>query len=253
MIHVAILLRPYLDAVLAGTKSVESRLTRTARAPWGRIRAGERIWFKQSSGPFRAVATAAEVEQFRDLVPADVDRLRRRFEGEVGGAASYWAAKRSSRYAVFVRLAEVRATAVGPTIGPQRGIAWLVLPNDRAPSSSPAPVGAEACVTLTAGNLRHGSVSVATIRSCFPDDAWGGPNRTAPGGRPIRLRLRGGPTIETDLVAPRGLVRCRRGWGRWFDRCGARPGDQLVFSPLGDREWAVDLHPAPGSVGPRPR
>ena len=42
MIHVAIMMKRYLDLVLDGTKTVECRLTRQARAPYEAIEPGEK-------------------------------------------------------------------------------------------------------------------------------------------------------------------------------------------------------------------
>ena len=63
-VHVAILMRRYLDLVLAGRKTIESRLTRTSRAPYEQIHAGERIYFKVSAGPFMATAVVYAVTCF---------------------------------------------------------------------------------------------------------------------------------------------------------------------------------------------
>ncbi len=59
--HVAILYKRYIDLILAGRKTVESRLTKGLIEPYGRIEPGDRIWFKVTSGPFMATAIADAV------------------------------------------------------------------------------------------------------------------------------------------------------------------------------------------------
>jgi len=51
MIHVAILKPGYIQAILAGTKTIESRLTKTAQPPYGKVVTGERLYLKASGGP----------------------------------------------------------------------------------------------------------------------------------------------------------------------------------------------------------
>ncbi len=42
--------REYLEGLLGGEKRIEARLTKTRRAPFGRIGRGDRLFFKVSSG-----------------------------------------------------------------------------------------------------------------------------------------------------------------------------------------------------------
>lgn len=44
MLHVAILKPNYIRDILAGTKTVESRLTKTNQPPHGRVETGERLF-----------------------------------------------------------------------------------------------------------------------------------------------------------------------------------------------------------------
>ena len=61
MDHLAILKRAYLNLILAGEKTIECRLTRMAKPPFGVVKKGQRIYLKESSGPVRAVARAGKV------------------------------------------------------------------------------------------------------------------------------------------------------------------------------------------------
>jgi ASC-1-like (ASCH) protein len=120
-VHVAILLKPYIRLILDGTKTVESRLTVTPRTPYQRIRPGDRIFFKASSGPFMAEAVADRVEFHENLTPQAVARLKRKHNAQVCGDEAYWQWKAHSRYATFIWLRDVKATDRGPAIPPSRG------------------------------------------------------------------------------------------------------------------------------------
>ncbi len=114
MIHAAIVLPVYARAIASGRKTIEARLTRNRISPFGLVSAGDRVYFKESSGSFVLTAVAAEVLRFEGLVPEEVAALRRRFDRRVLGSEEYWERKREARYATFVTLAEVEPILFGP-------------------------------------------------------------------------------------------------------------------------------------------
>ncbi len=244
MIHVAILHRTHLQRLLAGEKSIESRLAKTAREPWERVEPGERIFFKQSGGPFRATALADHILYVSDLTPARVADLRREYNHAIGGDDDYWRAKKHSRYATLIWLRDVEPIDRGPTLRPNAWRAWFCLDDahDLIPPSRPAPArNGSLRLTLTEGNLRHSHLYVRGDNlAWFPPDALGG-SRKNNAGKPLTLHLAGGPVIETDIVESRGLFRIRRGWRSWFESHGARPGDSVVITPRSRYEYDLRL------------
>ncbi|HYE01691.1 MAG TPA: ASCH domain-containing protein [Phycisphaerales bacterium] len=126
--HVAVVTRACLDAILSGEKTIESRLSRTRCAPFGRVSVGDSVYFKQSSGPFRARATVRRVKAFHGLSAAGVARLRSLYNAGVRGSPAYWRTKRDAGFATMIWLDEVRAVDEGPSIPALYGRAWIVLP-----------------------------------------------------------------------------------------------------------------------------
>ncbi len=133
MIHIAILHKRYLDAILSGDKTIESRLSRIRTEPFGRVKAGERIYFKQSSGPFRATAIVRSVKSYDDLTPARVRTMRRDHNDGILGDGPYWSAKSRATCATLMWLDEVEPIEFGPDLSgvqsPGSRRAWFVLPN----------------------------------------------------------------------------------------------------------------------------
>lgn len=128
MIHVAVLWPEYLDAVLDGRKTIESRLARTRCAPFGVVTPGDTVYLKQRSGPIRAAARVSRVMFFEGLTPRRVDDIRRRFGTRILGGAEYWAAKRVvARVGTLVWLTDVRRTVRTPAHPPFHGRGWLCL------------------------------------------------------------------------------------------------------------------------------
>src|SRR5262245_20163342 len=114
MIHIAVLLKPYLDLVLSGRKTVECRLTRQARDPYERIEAGERIYFKQSAGPYGVTAVVDHVMFESGLTPKRLQEIRRDYNDEIRGDASFWNYKRNSLFCSLIWLKDVQPIDNGP-------------------------------------------------------------------------------------------------------------------------------------------
>lgn len=253
MIHVAMIWRRYLEAILDGSKTIESRLTITARAPYQRIALGERIYFKISAGPFRARARAARITFLEGLTPARVAALRAEFGSAIQGDDDYWRFKRTARYATLIWLADVEPVVVGPRIQPQRGLAWLTLADrmdvsgarSRAPRSF-RPINADAPleITLTAGNIRNHHVYIPRDRlSFFPADSIGG-SRKSEAGQQIEIAATSGIVIRTDIVGHRAMFRSRQ-WGGWFTLTGAQPGDRVRLRRVAPTKYRASLVHAP--------
>jgi ASC-1-like (ASCH) protein len=244
MIHVAVLLKPYLDLILTGDKTVECRLTQQALAPFEQIERGERIYFKQSAGPYRATAVADEVIFERDLTPQRISEIRRDYNDFIRGEEEFWRFKRNSRFLTLIWLGDVQPIEVGPHIPPLQGRAWAALPEDPAwRRSDKQGDGTSFTVEITDGNLRNNTIYVTEIMDRFPAWAIGGATREQ-AARPITLMLHDGPTLETDIVGPRKLIRTRA-WGAWFNRHGVKPGDRVVFTPFDEATYFVGLMRAP--------
>ena len=105
--HLAILKRPYLDAILAGQKPIESRFSKIRCGPFGQVKVGDKIFFKQSSGPVRGVATAAAVKNFENLTPNKITELKQRYNHQIRGSDEYWQSKTNCKFGVLVWLKNI--------------------------------------------------------------------------------------------------------------------------------------------------
>lgn len=245
MVHIAVLLKPYLDLILSGKKTVECRLTRQARDPYERIEPGERIYFKLSAGPYAATALAEHVMFEDKLTPKRITELRRDYNHQICGDSTFWNYKRHSNYCTLIWLKDVQATDAGPAIRPLQGVAWLTLEEDPAwrrteqnrttnlfPSTS-------FMVEVTDGNLRNNSLYLTNVIDRFPRWAMGGKNKKS-AARPLTLLLHQGPTVQSDIVASRNMLRTRA-WRKWFADHGVKKGDRVVFTPVNETTYSVGL------------
>jgi ASC-1-like (ASCH) protein len=255
VIHIAVLLRPYLDLILRGEKSVECRLTQTSRDPFERVEPGERIYFKQSAGPFSATAIIEHALCEANLTPRRVGEIKRDYNHLIKADDGFWKFKRDSRFCTLIWLRDVQATTSGPAIRPLQGVAWLCLEEEPAwrrddaieNGVMPPQVGAKPKavarapfdVIVTAGNIKNNTLYVSDVMDRIPAWAIGGASK-ADAGEPITLMLHEGPTIRTDIVGPRKLIRSRV-WGKWFRAHGVKPGDRVIFTPMDETTYFVGL------------
>jgi hypothetical protein len=233
-VHVAILRAEYLSMILDGRKTIESRLTRTPMPPFDRIKSGERIFFKQSSGPYRATAIAGDVRCERLAGPTQVAALQARFNDAICGAADYWHLKRDARFATLVSLQQVQATDQGPRIAPSQGMAWFVLDDAMG---EPQSAGAMFSITLSPAMLRNHYVIVPPEVHKFAKACYGG-RRKSEAGKAVTLLLPGGVTITSDLT-PNGMFRWR-GWGQVLRELGADSAGTIVrFTEISPTTFSV--------------
>jgi hypothetical protein len=130
--HLVILRQPYLDLILAGVKTVESRLSCRRHPAAGRCRPGDVLYLKQAGGDVRARATVARVVEVNDIPPGGVAALAEEWGERVAGTGPddpYWRAKRHARHALFIELANVEPVHIPAAALPRRlpwASAWIV-------------------------------------------------------------------------------------------------------------------------------
>ncbi|MGE3107484.1 MAG: ASCH domain-containing protein [Phycisphaerales bacterium] len=130
-IHVGVIYREYVEAMLAGSKTIESRLAKVRCAPFGMVRAGDRLYIKERGGPVRATAVIERVEYFEDMTPRIVRSLQRRFNDRILGPEEYWRARAKARFGTLLWVKDLEPVRFGPVIPTFYGSAWMSLPASR--------------------------------------------------------------------------------------------------------------------------
>ena len=75
--HLAILSPVWLELILSGDKTIESRFTKVRCAPFGKVETGDSVYLKESGGPVKGMFRAAEVETFENLDRSDIQVIYR--------------------------------------------------------------------------------------------------------------------------------------------------------------------------------
>lgn len=128
--HLVILKKQYIDAILDGSKTVESRLMKGRVQPFGCIEPGDTLFFKQSSGPVCAIGTAAAVKSFENLTSAKILEIKSKYNRYILGSDEYWESKSDSVFCILTRIKSVKP--IGPVwIKKKDWRAWVVLTKEK--------------------------------------------------------------------------------------------------------------------------
>jgi hypothetical protein len=126
-LHLAVLIEPYLTFILDGRKTVESRFSVRATAPYGCVERGDLVLLKQSGGPVVGAFTASSAWDYH-LDPASWAELRRDFAGALCAQDGFWEERAAAEYATLIRISDVRRLPPVPVPKRDRR-GWVVLAN----------------------------------------------------------------------------------------------------------------------------
>lgn len=123
--HLAILNEPYLSLILGGHKTIESRFSRRRCAPYERVRAGDILILKESSGPIRGVAVVEDAKFFSNLTPSLVREVMTSYAQGLQLEEDFRASKEDTCFASLFFLGETVRTAAIQIAKVDRR-AWIV-------------------------------------------------------------------------------------------------------------------------------
>jgi hypothetical protein len=124
-IHLAVMIEPYLTYILEGKKTIESRFSKHAIAPFYQIEPGELVLLKLTGGPVVGCFMAGSVE-FLNLDDRERTRLRQDYSEAICADAEFWKAREDKRYATLVGVQNARDLRSAPVAKSDRR-GWIVL------------------------------------------------------------------------------------------------------------------------------
>lgn len=130
-IHLAVFVEPYLRFILDGKKTVESRFSVNRIAPYEKVRKGDIIILKRSSGPVVGLCEVSDVWFYR-LDPKSWNDIKKEFTQSLCAQdPEFWSTRKHASYATLMKVRHVEE--IGPirwTKKDRRG--WIVLHNGAA-------------------------------------------------------------------------------------------------------------------------
>lgn len=126
-LHLAVLVEPYLQFLLDGQKTVESRFSVRSMPPYRCVEIGDIVLVKESGGPVVGAFKAAGVWYYR-LDPTSWCDVRREFAVALCAQDRFWEERSAASFATLVRVADVhRLPPIAVPKRDRRG--WVVLAN----------------------------------------------------------------------------------------------------------------------------
>lgn len=128
--HLAILQQPYIDLILSGQKTIESRFSLNKILPYGAVKSGDIILMKESGGKVLGEFCVAEVDFYNNLIPETAIQLMQSFKARLCLDDEFIQRKQNSRFATLMHIANsVRYTE--PYDYPKRDMrGWIILKDD---------------------------------------------------------------------------------------------------------------------------
>lgn len=125
-VHLAVLRQPYLDYVLEGTKTIESRFSAIRCAPYKRVMKGDVLLLKASGGSVVGLCLVGHV-WFYQLDPASWRDIRRAFTEQLCAQdPEFWQEREHTSFATLMEVK--RAASIAPMSWKKRDRrGWVVL------------------------------------------------------------------------------------------------------------------------------
>jgi ASC-1-like (ASCH) protein len=82
--HVAIMKKSWglIPKILDGRKKIESRWGINKCSPWGKIKVGDAVYFKNSGEPVTVVAKVSKIQEFENLNPKKIREILEKYGGD---------------------------------------------------------------------------------------------------------------------------------------------------------------------------
>lgn len=106
-VHLGVFVEPFLEAILDGRKTIESRFALRRCPPFDRVHAGDLILLKRSGGPIVGIALAGKARYYA-LDAKKLGVIRKRFASQLYAEDdAFWRARAEKRFATLIEIEQV--------------------------------------------------------------------------------------------------------------------------------------------------
>lgn len=96
--HLAIMNQPYLNYILSGKKSIESRFTKVRCSPFREVNNGDILILKESSGDIVAISSIKKVEYYGNLSKNETFEILIKYQSQLAIDKDFIEMKKESKY-----------------------------------------------------------------------------------------------------------------------------------------------------------
>lgn len=126
MKHIAIFRQPFLDMILRGEKTIESRWSINKIAPYKKVSIGDEILLKLTGNPIIATAKVKDVKYY-ELTPKLAEEIKLKYGKQIGiDKFDNWQATSQKKYCTLIWLEDIKI--IDPIPAPKsNGSGWIIL------------------------------------------------------------------------------------------------------------------------------
>ncbi|NEO46376.1 MAG: ASCH domain-containing protein [Moorea sp. SIO4A3] len=106
-LHLAIFVEPYLQFILDGEKTVDSRFSTRRFAPYNRVEKGDVVLLKKSSGPIVGICQVSYV-WFYELDPESWRTIKGFADAICAQDPDFWKQREAASFATLMRIQNVK-------------------------------------------------------------------------------------------------------------------------------------------------
>lgn len=124
-VHLAVFVEPFLQYIMDGVKTIETRFSVIRCAPYDQIDVGDRILLKRSGGPITAICEV-DAARFYPLEEGSWKEIKKLSVEICADEPSFWDSRKDALFATLINIRNVRAIEpFRPLKRDRRG--WVVL------------------------------------------------------------------------------------------------------------------------------
>lgn len=102
MDHLAIMSKGYIEKILSGEKTIESRFSKNRISPFHRVNVGEKVYLQEVGKSVTAMFEIGDVIYFEDLNEKSIEEIRHKYQAQIAADDSFWKDKKTSKYGTLI-------------------------------------------------------------------------------------------------------------------------------------------------------
>ena len=126
--HLGIFVEPFLQYILDGRKTIESRFSVNQSAPFGKVQAGDILLLKRSGGPIIGLCHIGRVWSYQ-LTPLLFEKVQKTFASALclEEGSDFWQRKKKAQYATLMAIDEITCLDSVLYIDKRDRRGWVIL------------------------------------------------------------------------------------------------------------------------------
>ncbi len=133
--HLAILSQPFLDLILDGKKTIESRFSKVRCAPHGVVKTGDIVLMKKPGGKVLGQFTVGKVLYFPDITPEQFEHVKSHAKEICADYdPHFWETRTAARYVTLMSVLDVVRYETPMSVAKKDKRGWAVIPEIYQPT-----------------------------------------------------------------------------------------------------------------------